>query len=89
MPTDFEWDDAKAEANLAKHGIPFDEAAAVFVDPLCIVIDATRASDGEERQKVIGTIAGRVFTVVFVTRGDVCRIISARRANAKEERAYG
>lgn len=41
------------------------------------------------RREAIGTIDGRLFTVVFIMREDVCRIISARRANAKEEAIYG
>lgn len=88
-PADFEWDAAKAEANLAKHGFPFEAAAAIFGDPRCVVIDTVRAEDGEDRRKAVGSVQGRIFAVVFVMRGDVCRIISARRANATEERVYG
>lgn len=85
----FEWDNSKAESNLAKHGLPFEEALAVFADALLVTVGTGRAEDGEERQEVIGTIAGRRFTVVFVMRGDTCRLISARRSNASEERSYG
>ena len=88
-PRVFEWDDAKAAANLRKHGIPFHEAVVVFTDPRCAVLNVARAQDGEDRAKAIGSIAGRLFAVVFVIRGDVCRVISARRTNAKEDRAYG
>lgn len=89
IPRSFEWDNTKAAANLRKHGIPFHEAVAVFTDPRCIVLSAARAQDGEDRAKAIGSIAGRLFAVVFVMRGDVCRIISVRRTNAKEDCAYG
>jgi uncharacterized protein len=51
-------------------------------------VEATRPEDGETRFKVIGVIQERVFTVVFTPRGEVCRIISARRSSSKEERAY-
>ncbi len=44
---------------------------------------------GEARRKAIGLIEGRVFTVVYVQRDEAIRIISARRANATERKAYG
>jgi uncharacterized DUF497 family protein len=87
-PGPFEWDDGKADANLAKHGISFASATALFRDPGLIEINTIRAADGEDRVKAIGRIQGRLFTVVFVMRGAVCRIISARRSNRSEERAY-
>jgi len=88
-PVDFEWDDAKAASNLDKHGVRFAYAVRVFDDPDRIEIDAARAKDGETRRKTLGRIDGRVFTVVHVMRGESCRLISARRANRKEERCYG
>ena len=88
-PSGFEWDDAKAEMNAVKHGVRFEVAIAVFLDERHVVMDTTRPQDGEERRKVVGTIQGRAFTVVFVMRGGACRVISARRANTSEERAYG
>jgi len=86
---DFEWDSAKDEANREKHGISFGEAIAVFGDPAAIVLDVARTSDGETRLKAIGRIDGRLFVVVFTMRGNVTRVILGRRANRKEERAYG
>jgi len=50
---------------------------------------ASRPEDGETRAKLIGAIEGRIFTVVFTRRGGLIRLISARRANAQETRAYG
>jgi uncharacterized protein len=85
---EFEWDDAKAQANLAKHGVPFGYAARVFLDPGMIEFDASREGDAEVRRKAVGLIDGRLFVVVFTDRRGVCRIISARRANTKERRAY-
>lgn len=87
-PADFEWDDAKAESNLAKHGISFDEAVAAFFDPRLLSLDASRPTDGEERIRALGMIEGRLFSVVCTLRGDILRLISARRANAVETRAY-
>ena len=89
QPRLFEWDDGKAEANLAKHGMPFDYATAVFLDPAGIDFDASHHNDREVRHKFVGRIDGRIFTVVYTQRGATIRLISARRANAQEERRYG
>jgi len=86
---DFEWDEAKAAVNLSKHGLSFDYATRVFLDPDRLVIETFRPEDREDRLKVVGRIESRVFTVVFVMHGVVCRIISARRSNSGEEKAYG
>lgn len=88
-PLDFDWDEAKAESNFRKHGISFRTASGIFADPDHVVIDTARKEDGEVRLKAIGTVFGRVLTLVFVMRGDVCRLISARRSNVSEEKAYG
>jgi uncharacterized DUF497 family protein len=84
----FEWDDAKADSNLTKHGVPFAYATRLFLDPGMIDIDASRESDREVRRKAVGMIEGRVFTVVYSKRAGVIRIISARRCNIKEARLY-
>ncbi len=86
---EFEWDAAKDASNRSKHSISFTEAIAAFADPRLIVLDATRGEDGEDRSKAIGRIGDRLFVVVYAERGPVTRMISARRANRKEERAYG
>ncbi|WP_332773820.1 BrnT family toxin [Phenylobacterium sp.] len=85
----FEWDDAKAQSNLAKHGVPFTYAARVFLDPDVVDFDASKPEDGEVRRKAVGVIGGRLFAVVYTERDDVIRIISARRCNAAEARRYG
>lgn len=85
----FEWDDAKAMANLAKHRITFEFATEVFFDQDVVMLDAARMQDGEDREKAVGRIDGKIYAVVFHRRGSVIRIISARRANAPEERIYG
>ena len=87
-PMRFDWDDAKAEANEAKHGVPFEYAAAIFLDPNRLDFDASRPEDNEDRRKVVGVIEGRIFTVVYTLRDDVIRLISARRANDQETRRY-
>jgi uncharacterized protein len=86
---EFEWDEAKAQANLAKHGVPFAYAARVFLDPYRVDLDTTRAADGEARRKLVGAVERRLYAVVYTVRRGRIRLISARRCNAKEERAYG
>ena len=86
---DFDWDDAKAASNLAKHGVAFAYATRVFLDPYAVDIDASKPGDGEVRRKAVGKIEGRLFTVVYTAREGFTRIISARRCNAKEGRLYG
>lgn len=88
-PPQFEWGDKKAASNEAKHGVPFIYATRVFLDDGRIDFDSSRSSDGEDRRKVVGKIEERLYCVVYTLRGRVCRIISARRANAKETKAYG
>jgi len=58
------------------------------MDPGMVEFDASHEGDAEVRQKAVGLIEGKLFVVVFTDRGGVCRIISARRANTKERRAY-
>jgi hypothetical protein len=83
---DFEWDDEKAEANLAKHGVSFQEAATVFADPRAVYLDD---GSGTDRMVVIGaSIRERILYVVHVERRQRDRIISARRATAAEREVY-
>jgi uncharacterized DUF497 family protein len=88
MPREFEWDDVKAAANEAKHGVPFTVATRVFLDPDVRIIETVRERDNEARSKAVGRIDDRFFTVVFTKRGKICRLISARRSNRTEERRY-
>jgi uncharacterized DUF497 family protein len=84
----FVWDAAKAEVNLAKHGVRFEEAASVFADPLLVLVDASRRD--EAREAVIGfDSTGRLLYVVHLeVEATYIRIISARRAEPNEERIY-
>jgi hypothetical protein len=83
---DFEWDDAKARSNLAKHRVSFAEAATVFDDPRAL--DAPDLYD-QDRFVIIGrSSATRVLFVVHACRGERIRIISARRASPAQRRKY-
>ena len=85
---DFEWDAAKAESNERKHGIAFEVAAGVFEDSERIERLDSDSSEDEERWAVTGLIDGTEVYVVYVLRGDVVRLISARRANRHEREEY-
>lgn len=85
---EFEWDDAKNEANLAKHGIAFEEAIVIFNGITLTEIDSRREY-GEVREIDIGLVADSVIIVTVSTdRNGVRRMISARRANRKERERY-
>ena len=85
----FEWDSRKAEQNLKKHNVSFEEAATIFGDPLSLIIDDPVHSDHEERFVIIGeSIQRRLLVVVHAEKGDNIRIISARVATLRERRAY-
>lgn len=84
---DFEWDEAKNLANIAKHGIDFTRAKEIFSGPTVDFVDHRR-NYGETRRAVIGMVEGREVYVVYTVRGEVYRIISARRAKRDERRAY-
>lgn len=84
---DFEWDEGKNEANIAKHGINFEGASRIF-DGHTLEFEDKRLDYGETRMIAIGLLQGREIQLVYTMRGQVCRIISARRARRDERRAY-
>lgn len=84
----FEWDADKSEANLVIHGISFLAAANMFDDPRHIELDSSKPELGRLRDKTIGVVGSTLFAVVYTDRGDVRRIISARRVRANEQREY-
>lgn len=89
MPLDFQWDENKAKSNLAKHHVSFAEASTVFGDPFSLTIPDPAHSDLEERFIIIGQSNQRkLLIVVHTERGDNIRIISARRASARERKKY-
>jgi uncharacterized DUF497 family protein len=85
---EFEWDDAKAEANLRKHKISFRAACRVFEDPLALIKQDLSEDYGEDRFLAIGRVEGLLTCVAYTERGECIRIISARKANSNERRAY-
>jgi uncharacterized DUF497 family protein len=85
---EFEWDPAKRATNLAKHGIDFPAAARVLDDPKMVSERDPRNYGEEMRYRAIGSVEGTVLLVCFTMRGERCRIISARRTNHRERKAY-
>ena len=84
----YEWDEAKREANLVKHGVDFMDALEVFADPLRVERVNQRRGYAEERREVVGMVRDQMLFVVYTLRGEVRRLISARRASRNERRAY-
>lgn len=85
----FEWAEDKAEQNIEKHGVSFEEAATVFGDPLSLTIEDPLHSQEEERSITIGESArAELLVVVHTDRGDAIRIISARKATRRERKDY-
>jgi uncharacterized DUF497 family protein len=90
MPLRFEWDPKKAERNLAKHGVSFEEASTVFGDPLGRIVQDPRHSVGEQRYVLLGHSEKQRLLVVMFTEPeeDLIRPISARRGTRRERREY-
>ena len=85
----FEWDRNKAQQNIKKHGISFEEATTVFGDLLSLTIRDPLHSIDDERFVIIGySYKYRLLVVVHTERGNRIRIISARRATRRERKTY-
>jgi uncharacterized protein len=85
----FEWDPAKAAANLRKHGVSFAEAVTVFQDPLARIHADPNHSGRERREIVIGhSVQRRLLLVAFTDRRGRLRLISAREVTRRERRDY-
>jgi len=85
----FEWNASKAERNLLKHGVSFEEAETVFDDPLYVDFYDPDHSEDEERYLIIGeSNQGRLLIVSYTERGDLMRLISAREVTRTERESY-
>ena len=85
---EFEWDQTKSDECFRERGFDFAYALHAFMDPERKVRQDNRWDYGEDRYQLLGAIAHRVFVVVYTVRGDVIRIISARKANQREVQHY-
>ncbi|MBX3488163.1 MAG: BrnT family toxin [Parvibaculum sp.] len=84
----FTWDEKKRAANKIKHGVDFATVEDFEFDAALIHVD-DRFDYGEVREVALGPIGRRLYVLVFTRRGDSVQVISLRKANAKEEAAYG
>ena len=91
---DFEWDPVKAQANVTKHGVSFEEASTVLVDPLALTVFDAEHDQAEERWFTLGLSSkGRILAVAHTYSATAAaiacaRIISARVATPKERQEY-
>jgi len=83
----FEFDPAKSAKNERERGLPFAAAARLFDGPR-LEWEDRRKDYGEVRYTTLGEIEGRTFCATFARRGEVVRIISFRKGNARETRRY-
>jgi uncharacterized DUF497 family protein len=87
----FEWESRKANANVKKHGITFEEAKSVFYDDHAKLLDDPDHSDEEERFVLLGlshTLRVLLVCHCYRSEGNIIRIISARKATSKESKDY-
>ena len=85
----FEWDPAKAASNLQKHGVSFEEALTVFMNPLGRIHDDPDHSEAELREIIVGHSArNRLLVICFTERRGAVRIINARTASNQERHDY-
>ena len=90
MDLRFEWDETKAETNLSKHGVSFQEAQTVFLDPLARIFDDELHSVDELREIIVGHSSDDRLPLVSFTEREIglVRIISARRATRRKRNDY-
>jgi uncharacterized protein len=83
----YEWDEAKNQKNIAKHGLSFEDAEQVFSGP-CVTFEDDRLDYGEERLLTLGLLAGRLVVIAHSPRDEGTRIISMRKGNRREQKIY-
>ena len=83
-----DYDPDKDDANRIKHGVPLVFGVRIFADPRLAIVETVRIGDEEERFKAIGLVEGKLWTAIHVWRGEIVRMISVRRSNAREQRDY-
>jgi len=84
----FEWDEEKNAINKSKHGVSFEEAKYIFNDPNTVEIYDCQHNMTEDRWKIIGMNGWGLLTVICTENNKIIRIISARKADKKEEEVY-
>jgi len=84
---EFHWDKEKNEQNIRNHGIDFNDAKEIFYGPTIEFLDTDHSAE-EERYTAYGIATGRVLRVTYTMRGEVYRLISARKADRNDTRRY-
>src|SRR5437016_7909130 len=84
-----EWDDAKNDRCVRDRGFGFADILPAFLDPNRRVERDVRRDYGEERFRLYGRVAGRLFVIAYTRRETATRITSARKANSRERDRYG
>ncbi len=82
-----EWEEAKRRLTLTERGLDFADAEIIFAGK-CVILSDTRREYGEPRYITFGTLIGRVIAIAWTWRDDNVRIISMRKANEREIKAY-
>jgi uncharacterized protein len=86
---EFEWDGNKNLENVENHGVSFEQAVKAFDDDLAIPLeDVEHTAENETRYSLIGMCEIGLVFVSFTFRGEICRMISARKASRKMEKMY-
>ena len=89
MDYEYAWDDRKAQTNLQKHRVTFEEASSVFSDPLAVTYSDGVHSLNEDRFLTFGmSLSGRILIVSHTEIDTGIRIISARKADSSERKIY-
>ena len=88
MMKDVEWDEAKNDLCQQQRGFTFRFALQAFADPDRLIEPDARSAYGELRFRLMGLIKGRLYAVIYTMRGRKTRIISARKANRREQNHY-
>jgi len=82
----FEYDPGKSAANLAKHGIDFEDAQSLWDDERLLEVPAR--TEGEQRFLAVGRIGARHWSAIYTRRSDAIRLISVRRSRPEEVEHY-
>ncbi len=85
---EFEWNENKNAENFKKHGVSFEEAENAFEDENAVELFDELNSDTEIRFQIIALSSKRLLFVAFTVRKEIVRIISARKADAKQVKIY-
>ena len=87
MSISFEWDDDKYLLNIRRHGVDFERVALMFEGPMIEELD-DREDYGEDRIVALGLAQGIVYRVTYTMRGKAYRLISAQKANKRDQNHY-